>query len=89
MRRDHRRRNWTLLKSQRKNVWLMSVPVGLVTTGILISSASIQQSGVIYYGYMASPAKYSIFFGTIMFYGTAAPELFAAVRGRLKNSIDS
>ena len=67
----------------------MSVPAGLLTTGILISSASIQLSGVTYFGYMVSPAKYLIIIGTIMFYGTAAPELFAAIRGRLSDDVKS
>ena len=70
-------------KTERKIVWLLSVPTGLVTTGMLMSSASISTEGVVHYGYMASVPKYAIFFGIVMFYGTAVPELFAAFRARL------
>ena len=76
-------------KLERKYIWIMSVPAGLVTTGMLISSASIELNGITYYGYMDSLDKYFVFIGAIMFYGTAAPELFAAFRGRIKGTVNS
>ncbi len=70
-------------KTERKSVWLLSIPTGLVTTGLLMSSASISIEGIVQYGYMASIPKYAIFFGIVIFYGTAVPELFVAFRTRL------
>ena len=70
-------------ETERISVWLFSIPTGLVTTGILMLSASISTGGIVHYGYMASVPKYAVFLGIVIFYGTAVPELFTAFRARL------
>lgn len=79
----------------RKTVWLMSVPTGLVSTGLLMISASVAVSNggagengpLIVYGYMESVPKYSVFVGVLMFYGTATPELFQALRNKIRSDL--
>lgn len=61
----------------------MSIPVGLITTGVLLSSAGVLVEGVVQYGHTDSVGQYMTFCGTIMFYGTTVPELFVAFRARL------
>ena len=69
---------------KRGNIWLISVPTGLLTTGILILSATVKvDETTILYGYNDSFHEYVIFFAVVMFYGTAAPELFASYRARI------
>ena len=68
---------------------IVSVPTGLVTTGLIISSTSIELNGTTNYGYMDSLHQYVIFIGIVMFYGTVAPELFASLRGRFKGAGNS
>ena len=76
-------------KLERKFIWITSVPTALIITGMLISSASTELNGITYHGYMDSLAKYFIFIGTIIFYGTAAPELFSSFRGRFKGTVNN
>ena len=68
---------------QRTHMWLISLPTGLLTTGLLILSATTTVDGDTYHGYRDSFAEYVIFCAIIMFYGTAAPELFASFRARI------
>lgn len=67
----------------RTHMWLLSIPTGLLSVGMLISSAAATVDGVSYHGYMESFADYIMFCAIIMFYGTAAPELFASLRTQL------
>lgn len=67
----------------RTHMWILSIPTGLLSVGMLISSAAATVDGVSYHGYMESFADYIMFCAIIMFYGTAAPELFASLRTQL------
>lgn len=82
----------------RKQVYLMSIPVGLVLVGWLLMSASVSTTefvggqGIlgdlgecqttIRYGFIESYERYSIFLGILVFYGTLTPELFHMIRDR-------
>ena len=73
----------------------MSVPSGMVSTGLLISSASVaipdegsgQNAVTVHYGYMESVPEYIVFVGLLMFYGTATPELFEGIRNRVRSGV--
>ena len=72
------------------NAALMSIPVGLVALGTLITSASVSFSNgsaiMVHYGYCQSFDKYLVFCGTTMFLGTTAPDLFGLYRKSLTSS---
>ena len=67
----------------RVHMWLLSIPTGLLTTGMLITSASTTLGASTHHAYTDSVAKYAMFCAIIMFYGTAAPELYASFRARI------
>jgi hypothetical protein len=71
----------------RRQVWLISIPVGLVVMGVLFASHSVTIEGVdmVYQevGYMSSVPQYLLFTGLSIFYGTAAPTLFGDIRRKL------
>ena len=67
----------------RRHMWLISIPTGLLTTGLLITSAASTVEEKVYHGYTGSFAEYVVFCAIIVFYGTAAPELFASFRARI------
>ena len=69
---------------ERKHIYLMSLPVGLVTVGILVSGASVVVNNTTMYGYTESFPAYITFFGTIMFYGTLVPEMFEVFRKKIR-----
>lgn len=79
----------------RLTVWLMSIPTGMVSTGLLMVSASVsipndgagENGAIVLYGYMESIPKYAVFVGLLMFYGTATPELFQAIRNRIRSDL--
>lgn len=59
-----------------KHVYLMSIPVGLLTTGNILSISE--------YNFMDSLGKFCLFAGTMMFYGTLVPQLFDQARRGLE-----
>ena len=69
---------------KRKHVYFMSVPVALVTVGILISSATVTVEDITKYGYTESVGSYMTFCGVIMFYGTLVPEIFEIYRKKIR-----
>ncbi len=71
----------------RKNLFLMAVPVSLITVGLLASSTQVEvpQDGEIglKFGHLKDFGQYLIFNGVVMFYGTLVPRFFS----RYRNSI--
>ena len=73
---------------KRLHLYLMSVPVTLVTVGVLLSATTVSvpvagPSGTIREyccGHTQSIPGFGLFVGTMMFYGTLAPDLFAKRR---------
>ena len=73
---------------KRPHLYLMSVPVTLVTVGVLLSATTVSvpvdsPSGTIREyccGHTQSIPGFGLFVGTMMFYGTLAPDLFAKRR---------
>lgn len=59
-----------------KHVFLMSVPVSLLTVGNTLAISD--------YNYMNSLPNFSIFLGTMILYGTLVPQLFDQIRGRIR-----
>ena len=45
------------------------------------------QEAVFTYGYMNSPPQLFVFVGTLMFYGTLAPQLFNQISNRIQHQI--
>ena len=45
------------------------------------------QETVLTYSYMNSPSNLFIFVGTLMFYGTMAPQLFSQISNRIQQQI--
>lgn len=70
-----------------KELVLLSIPVGLLTLGTLISAASLvdpnAETSDRLYGYCESFSKYMVFLGTSMFLGTSSPKLFSHYRERI------
>ena len=78
----------------RRNVYLMALPVGLLTVGILLQGTTVRidlDAGLtlVRYGHMQGVGLYLVFCGTIMFYGTLVPQLFRSFRERLRDSADA
>lgn len=77
-----------------KIIWLMAVPVGLITIGNMLLMMSVESEVVIegvllaekQYGHASSLPQYFVFTGTIILYGTLVPQLFAQARARLRDS---
>ena len=72
-----------------KHIYLTSIPVGFITVGNLLSMMQLEtmnenQGTVLTYGYMNSPSNLFIFVGTLMFYGTMAPQLFSQISNRIQ-----
>ncbi len=72
-----------------KHIYLTSIPVGFITVGNLLSMMQLEtmnenQETVLTYGYMNSPSNLFIFVGTLMFYGTMAPQLFSQISNRIQ-----
>ena len=73
---------------KRPHLYLMSVPVTLVTVGVLLSATTVSvpvdsPSGTTREyccGHTQSIPGFGLFVGTMMFYGTLAPDLFAKRR---------
>ena len=73
---------------KRLHLYLMSVPVTLVTVGILLSATTVSvpvdsPPGTIREyccGHTQSIPGFGLFVGTMIFYGTLAPDLFAKRR---------
>ena len=84
-------------------VYLMSIPVGLVLIGFLVSNFSVTiGSGIsvngptstgnvqtVRYGFMESPARYLLFNGLLVFFGTLVPDVFLLFRDKLRKRADS
>ena len=70
-----------------KALVLLSIPVGLLVLGTLISTASTNDpregNTDRLYGYCESFSKYMIFNGTVMFLGTSTPKLFNYYREKI------
>ena len=70
--------------TKRAHLYLMSVPVTLVTVGILLSTVTVSvpvdgPSGTIREyccGHTQSWWGFGLFLGTLIFYGTVAPDIF-------------
>ena len=77
-------------KLEGRNAALMSIPVGLVVLGTLITSVGVSLPNgnevIVLYGYCQSFDKYLVFCGTTMFLGTTAPDLFGLYRKSLTAS---
>ena len=67
----------------RRTLYLTAVPTGLVIPAMLAGSAVVTIGDTTYYGYMQDEFKLAAFVGTVMVYGSAAPELFAALRSKV------
>ena len=67
------------------HLWLMSIPTGLLLTGLMISSsiAKVPGSGDYIAGYQDHIGKYVTFYALLIFYGTAVPDLFSRVRQKV------
>ena len=71
------------------HVFLMSIPVGLLTIGTLLLSSTVEINGpnigesITKYGHMNSEAQFFVFIGTVMLYGTLVPQLFNQTRRRI------
>ncbi|MDR6264228.1 MULTISPECIES: hypothetical protein [Rhodobacterales] len=79
-------------EESRKNIYLMAMPVGMLTVGILLSGTTVKvmsEGGLpqVHYGHMQSFGIYLVFCGTIMFYGTLVPQLFKSYRDRFKERV--
>lgn len=77
----------------RKNVFLMALPVGMLTVGILLSGTTVRvmsEAGLpeVHHGHMQSFGIYLVFCGTIMFYGTLVPQLFRSFRDRFQKDAE-
>ena len=74
---------------KRTHLYLVSIPVTLVTVGILLSTVTVSvpvdgTPGTIREyccGHTRSIGGFGLFLGTLMFYGTVAPEIFTKRRG--------
>ena len=84
----HLRLNNTL---SARAVWLMAIPVALLTVGNFVQITYIEipvQQNTTYqevtpgYTYMGSYGNFLLFTGTLIFYGTAVPKLFEGFRER-------
>ncbi len=76
-------------EESRKHVYLMALPVGLLTVGVLLSGTTVKvmaENGLpqVHHGHMQSFGIYLVFCGTIMFYGTLVPQLFKSYRDRIQ-----
>lgn len=60
----------------------LSIPAGLIITGLLINIASVTIQDITYFGYTAEIHKYLFFIGVLMIYGTVAPDSFLVLRKR-------
>ena len=67
----------------RRTLYLTAVPTGLLFPAFLAGSAVVIIEGTVHYGYMQHWTKLVMFCGTLMVYGSASPELFAAIRARI------
>jgi hypothetical protein len=73
----------------RKHIYLMALPTGLLTVGILLSGSTVNITAAnglpkVHHGHMQSFGIYAVFCGTLMFYGTAVPQLFESFRKRFQ-----
>ena len=59
----------------RRTLYLTAIPTGLVIPALLAGSAVVTIGESTYYGYMQGEFKLAAFVGTVMVYGSAAPEL--------------
>lgn len=74
--------------SRRHMYWSGAVAC-LLVPGMLAGGAVVEIEEATHYGYLESVFKYTIFCGTLTVYGSAAPELFEAVRNRIVKSVTS
>ena len=70
----------------RRMLYLTAIPTGLLVPGLLASSGVVTIGKVHHYGYMQHEFKLALFLGTVMIYGSASPELFAAIRNKILQS---
>lgn len=61
----------------------------LLVPGMLAVGSVVEIEEETRYGYLESVFKFTIFCGTLMVYGSAAPELFEAIRNRIVKSATS
>ena len=80
----------------RRTLYLTAIPTGFIVPSMLAGSAVVTigevtpygYMEVIHYGYMQHEFKLLLFLGTVMVYGSASPELFAAIKSKLLESRD-
>ena len=72
----------------RRTLYLTAIPTGFIIPGLLAGSAVVTIGEVTHYGYMQDEFKLAVFLGTVMVYGSASPELFAAIRSKILESRD-
>ena len=81
-------RLWLYPALSREQIYLSSIPVGLVAVstmimGVTVSVEHTTESAVQkYYGHTESIPEYLLFLGTIMFFGTLVPDMFDLLRAR-------
>lgn len=72
---------------KRSNLYLIAIPVALLTIGLMVSSTKIEQATedqIVYqYGHLSAMDQYLIFNAIIIFYGTLVPQTFHKVRGQI------
>ena len=77
-----------------KTVWLMAIPVGLLTIGNFMNITYVDTPAISQntpypetadpqFTYMKTPGNFLVFVGTLVFYGTAVPKLFDSYRQRI------
>ena len=72
----------------RRTLYLTAIPTGFIIPSLLAGSAFVTIEDVPHYGYMQHEFKLLLFLGTVMVYGSASPELFAAIRSKILESRD-
>jgi hypothetical protein len=72
----------------RKQVYLMALPVGLLTVGILLTGTSVTVDGDVKHGHTQNLGVLMVFCGTIMFYGTLVPQLFKMNRKQMTSRLE-
>lgn len=74
---------------KRRHLWLVSVPVALLSVGMLVSSSKVQavQGDVITFNYahLGALDQYLMFLAVTIFLGTVAPSSFDKLREDAKN----
>lgn len=72
---------------KRKHLWLVSVPVALLTVGMMVSSTKVQsaENSMISfrYAHVTQFDQYLMFLAVAMFFGTMAPTSFDRMRDKI------